>query len=101
MKLLWLTDLQHILTVGVDAVLVTGKGFTISIPIFMLGPYLRPFLYWFSGISVAVCILLLVIAVFSQGFRSKDEFVLSALCWLVFALTAGALTLLLHFLGMP
>jgi formate-dependent nitrite reductase membrane component NrfD len=80
---------------------MTGKGFTISIPILMLGPYLRPFLYWISGISVAVCILLLIIAVFSQGIRSKDKLVLSAIYWFVFAVTTGALTLVLHIMGMP
>jgi uncharacterized membrane protein YuzA (DUF378 family) len=113
MKLVWLTDLHlnfvwrtevnelcsSILTVGVNAVLVTGKGFTISIPILMLGPYLRTFMYWLIGVSAVVCVLLFVIAVFTRTHR--DDLVLSAFHWLVFALTAGAITLILHFLGMP
>ena len=80
---------------------MTGRGISISIPVLMLGPYLRPLLYWTIGISAAMGVLLLCIAGFIRGSDIKDQLVVAAGYWFVFSLTAGALTLFLHFMGMP
>ena len=80
---------------------MTGKGFTIKIPFLMLGPYLRPILYWTIGISAAVCVLILCVAGLTRRSSINDQLVETAVHWFVFSLIAGVLTLILHFMGMP
>ena len=67
----------------------------------MLGPYLRPVLYWTIGISAAVCALIFGMAACTRTDKDKDALVAAAVGWVVFVVSVGGLTLFLHFMGMP
>jgi len=78
-----------------------NRGISIRIPILMLGPYLRPVLYWSIGISCAASVLVFSMAACARTHKNQDELLAAAAAWLVFAGTVGGLTLFLHIMGMP
>jgi hypothetical protein len=67
----------------------------------MLGPYLRPVLYWTIGISIGISVLFFVMTACARTRRNQDDYVKAAVAWLVFAATVGGFTLFQHFMGMP
>lgn len=66
----------------------------------MLGPYLRPVLYWIIGISVVCCALIFCMAALAKT-DNKVALVKAAVGWFIFAVSVGGFTLFLHFMGMP
>jgi formate-dependent nitrite reductase membrane component NrfD len=78
-----------------------GRSFTISIPILMMGPYLRPVLYWTAGISAGIGVVIFCLAAAVRKKHDPEELVKSSVYWFVFALSVGAMTLFLHVMGMP
>jgi hypothetical protein len=67
----------------------------------MLGPYLRPVLYWTIGISVVVCALIFGMAARARNDKDQEDLLTVAVGWLVSTVSIGGLTLFLHFMGMP
>lgn len=74
----------------------------IKIPLLMLGPYLRIFLYGCMAISGGLAVLLFVMALCTAKKPStSDSFMEGAMSMLGVALTIAVITILFHFLGMP
>ncbi|WP_318557270.1 hypothetical protein [Geobacter anodireducens] len=73
----------------------------IKIPLLMLGPYLRIFLYSCMAISGGLAVLFFVCALCTAKRPStSDSFMEGAMSMLGVALTLAVMTILFHFLGM-
>lgn len=78
-------------------------AFKIKIPILMLGPYMRPFLYISMTIFAVLAVVMFLLA-FILGRRKAalmDDLIKAGASMLFCAITLLILTVILHLFGMP